>query len=41
MNHASNAFSHSPVGEPQIAEMLAEQDDRIKMFDKDDQAAKH
>ena len=29
-NHAPNALSHSPVGEPQIEEMLAEQDEDSK-----------
>ena len=29
-NHTPNAFSHSSVGEPQIAEMLAEQDEDSK-----------
>ena len=49
-NHASNALSHSPVGEPRIAEILAEQDengqprspcfDRFESFGHDDLTAK-
>ena len=33
-NHAPVALSHSPVGEPQIAEMSAKQDEdsKLKMF---------
>ena len=34
MNHAPDSLSHSPVGELQIAEMLAEQDEdsTLEMF---------